>query len=276
MLMTIPILYYLFRYSQLSLVRLCFATALVLSVIATIGTYSRGGFVGLLVVGLSMVKNSQHKLRMSFLFVLTGILVYVLAPAAWFERLDTMNSAADDGSFMGRVVAWKMSLLVALDHPLTGGGPHSIHRLLVWETYRPLLYRVDFITTPPADTLPHAAHSIWFEILGDLGFTGLMLYLVILALAFWKCRTIARMTRNKPSLAWAADLARMLQISLFVYTTTGSALSLGYFELYYIIIALLSRISRTVQQTIAEQARLTASEKTKSPPAASIRHPALT
>lgn len=256
MLMIVPILYYLYRYSQLRAVQLCFLVALILSVIATIGTYSRGGSVGMLVVGLFMVKNSRHKLGAVLLLILATALVYVLAPDAWFERLNTINSASDDGSFMGRVVAWKMSVLVALDHPLTGGGPHSIHRLLVWETYRPMLPRLDFITTPPADTLPHAAHSIWFEILGDLGFFGLISFVAMLAVAFWKCRSIARMTRDQPSLAWAADLARMLQISLAVYVVTGSALSLGYFEMYYIILALLSRLGRTVEQSLAEQARL--------------------
>ena len=255
MLMIVPILYYLYRYSELRAVRLCFMAALVLSLVATIGTYSRGGFVGMLVLGMFMVKNSRHRVSTTLLVGLAGVLVYTLAPAAWFTRLDTINSATDDGSFMGRVIAWKMSVLVALDHPMTGGGPHSIHRLLVWETYRPQLYRLDFITTPPADTLPHAAHSIWFEILGDLGFPGLTLFLAILILTFWKCRSIARMTHGHPSLAWAGDLARMLQISLAVYITTGSALSLGYFEMYYIIVALLSRISRTVQQTLAEQTR---------------------
>jgi len=255
MLMIVPILYYLSRYSELRIMRLGFMAALVLSLIATIGTYSRGGFVGMLVLGLFMVKNSRHRISTTLLVSLAGLLVYALAPAAWFARLNTINAATDDGSFMGRVVAWKMSVLVALDRPMTGGGPHSIHRLLVWETYRPLLYRLDFITTPPADTMPHAAHSVWFEILGDLGFPGLILFLVILMLTFWKCRSIARMARGNPSLAWAGDLARMLQISLAVYATTGSALSLGYFEMYYIIIALISRISRTVQQTLAGQTR---------------------
>jgi len=127
--------------------------------------------------------------------------------------------------------------------------------LLVWDTYRPFLYTLDFITTPPADIKPHAAHSIWFEILGDLGFPGLVLFLAILAAAFWKCRNIARLTRNQPALAWAADLARMLQISLAVYVATGSALSLGYFEMYYNILALLSRITRTVRQTLDENTR---------------------
>lgn len=256
MLMTVPILYYLYRYSQLRAVRLCFGAALILSVVATIGTYSRGGSVGMLVVGLFMVKNSRQKLGAVLLLILAAALVYALAPEAWFERLNTINAASDDGSFMGRVVAWKMSVLVALENPLTGGGPHSIHHLLVWETYRPMLPRLDFIATPPADTLPHAAHSIWFEILGDLGFSGLLFFVAILAMAFWKCRSIARISRDQPSLAWAADLARMLQISLAVYAVTGSALSLGYFEMYYIILALLSRLGRTVEQSLAEQARL--------------------
>jgi probable O-glycosylation ligase (exosortase A-associated) len=260
MLMTVPILYYLYRYSALKPVRLGFLAALVLSVIATIGTYSRGGSIGMLIVGLFMVKNSRHKISTAAFFILVAAFVYSLAPADWFDRLSTINSATDDGSFMGRVVAWKMSVLVALDNPLTGGGPHSIHRLLVWDTYRPLLPRLDFVTTPPADTLPHAAHSIWFEILGDLGLPGMLLFLGILALAFWECRKIVRMARGQPSLVWAADLARMLQISLVVYVTTGSALSLGYFEMYYIILALLSRISRTVQQTLIEQARLANAE----------------
>ena len=257
MLMTVPILYYLYRYSALKLVRLGFLAALVLSMIATIGTYSRGGFLGMLFVGLFMIKNSRHKVSTAFFFILLAALVYSLAPADWFDRLGTINTASDDGSFMGRVVAWKMSVLVALDRPLTGGGPHSIHRLLVWETYRPLLDRLDFITTPPADTVPHAAHSIWFEILGDLGFPGFLLFLGIIAMAFWKCRSIAQITRGEPSLLWASDLARMLQISLVVYVTTGSALSLGYFELLYIIIALLSRIGRTVQQTLDKKTPLT-------------------
>lgn len=252
-LMTIPLLYYLYRYSAVKAVRVCFILALMLSVIATVGTYSRGGFIGMIVVGLFMLRNNSNKFATTLLVITAGIVVYSLAPESWFERLSTINSVSDDGSFMGRVVAWKMSVLVALDHPFTGGGPHAIHRQLVWTTYRPYLHVLNFITTPPADDFPHAAHSIWFEILGDLGFPGLVLFLVVLAVAFWKCRSIIRMARNQPSLVWAADLARMLQISLIVYAITGSALSLGYFELYYILLALVSRLSRTVQQTLREQ-----------------------
>lgn len=250
-LMIVPILYYLNQYSALKAVRFGLMAGLVLSIICVIGTYSRGGFVGLVVLGLFLAKNSRNKVTTLTMLILGAGLVYTLAPATWFDRLNTINSVGDDGSFMGRVVAWKISLLIALDHPLTGGGPHAVHRLFVWETYRPFLHLVDFVKTPPADTLPHAAHSIWFEILGDLGFTGLAVFVSILATSFWYCRSIVRMTRGHPSLVWASDLARMLQISLVVYVVTGSALSLGYYELLYIIVALLSRLRRTVRQILS-------------------------
>ena len=119
---------------------------------------------------------------------------------------------------MGRVVARKISLLIALDHPFFGGGMHAVQQLSVWSTYLPFLHYVNFVDTPPADENPHAAHSIYFETLGDLGFIGLALFLAVLVATLLSCRKIHRMSKGHPSLAWAADLSRLLQVSIVVYT----------------------------------------------------------
>jgi len=252
--MTIPMMYYLARHSAVRVIRIGLLAALGLAVVTVIATFSRGGFVGLMVLGLFMVKNSRNKFGSLALVAATGVLIYMLAPESWFERLSTINDASDDGSFMGRVVAWKMSWLIAMDHPLFGGGMHAVQRLLVWDTYRPFLYLLDSVVkTPPADTKPHAAHSIYFEVLGDMGFVGLMLFLSLLGLALRNCRSIIRMTRKQPTLAWATDLARMLQVSIVVYAVTTALLSMAYFEAIYIIFAILSRCRKTVQLTIAAQ-----------------------
>ena len=214
-------------------------------------TFSRGGFVGMLLLGAFYIKNSRNKLASLGLVALAGVLIYTLAPDSWFDRLNTIKEAGDDGSFMGRVVAWKISWLIAMDHPLFGGGPHAVQHLLVWNTYKPLLPLLDFIATPPPDSTPHAAHSIYFELLGDIGFVGLGIFLACVGVAIWNCRCIIRQTRNHPSLAWAADLARLSQISLVVYLVTGAALSMGYFELFYVMVAMLSRCRRIVRETLA-------------------------
>ncbi len=254
LLMVIPLAIYLARHSAVRAVRTGWLVVAGLSVVTVVMTFSRGGFVGMLLLGAFYVKNSRNKLASLGLVALAGVLIYALAPDSWFDRLNTIKEAGDDGSFMGRVVAWKISWLIAMDHPLFGGGPHAVQHLLVWDTYKPLLASLDFIATPPPDSTPHAAHSIYFELLGDIGFVGLGIFLACVGVAIWNCRWIIRQTRNHPSLAWAADLARLSQISLVVYLVTGAALSMGYFELLYILVAMLSRARRIVGETLAAEA----------------------
>ena len=254
LLMSIPITVYLARYSAVRLIRVGLLVALGLCVVTVVMTFSRGGFIGMLILAVFFIKNSRKKLSSLFLVLIAAGLVYDLAPATWFQRLDTIRNVDNDGSFMGRVVAWKISWLLAMDHPYFGGGPHAVQNLLVWDTYKPLLPSLDFIPTPPPDMYPHAAHSIYFEILGDTGFIGLALFLAAILSAVWNCWWIRRRAREHPSLTWAADLAGMVQVSLILYLVTGAALSMGYFELLYIMLAIVSRCRRIVAQTLAAEA----------------------
>jgi len=256
LLMAIPLNFYLARYSAVRAVRIGLYVTLGLSLVTVVMTFSRGGFVGMLVLAAFMIKNSRNKLASLAVVATAGIVIYAAAPDSWFERLHTIQDANNDNSFMGRVVAWKMSWLIANAHPLFGGGPHSVQHLSVWTAYRPFLPTLDFIQTPKADVMPHAAHSIYFEMLGDNGFVGLLLFIAAIASALWNCRRIVRLTRHEPSLAWAYDLARLAQISFVVYLITGAALSMGYFELVYIMLALTSRCHRTVKQSLAATTRL--------------------
>jgi len=254
LLMLTPFLYYLSRYTAVRVVRIGLLAAMGLCLVTVVATYSRGGFVGLLVLGAFMVKNSRNRFSSLLLVLLAGGLIWGLAPESWFQRLNSINQAESDSSFLGRVNAWKISTLIALDHPLLGGGPHAVQRFAVWFNYLPRVSEFDFIPTPPPDNYPRAAHSSYFEVLGDLGFTGLTLFLGILGMAFWQCRSIYRMARKHPNLAWAADLGRMMQISLVVYIVTTALLSMAYFEFFYVLLAMISRTRRTVRQAIAAEA----------------------
>lgn len=253
LLMTVPLLYYLAQHSAIRVVRIGMLTVMGLAVVTVVATFSRGGFVGLLVLAGFTVKNSRNKFGSTTLVVLAGALTYTLAPESWFSRIDTIGDATSDGSFMGRVVAWKISWLIALDNPFFGGGMHAVQRWAVWNSYTPLLHLLDFIKTPPLDGYPHAAHSTYFEVIGDLGFVGFAVFMTMIAIAFWNCSKLRRMSHGHPSLTWANDLGRMMQISLVIYVVTTAALSMAYFELLYILVALLSRACRTVRLGIITQ-----------------------
>ena len=270
LLMLVPFLFYLSRFSAQKLVRTGALAAMGLCLVTVVATYSRGGFVGLLVLGAFMVKNSRNRGASLLLTVLAGVLIYTLAPESWFERLSTIKEADSDGSFLGRVIAWKISVLIALDNPLLGGGLHAVQRWPTWAAYVPQIGRLDFVFTPTPREAPMAAHSSYFEVLGDLGFIGLTVFMAILAVAFWQCRSIYRLARPHPSLEWAADLARMMQISLVIYVVTTALLSMAYFEFFYVLLAMISRTQRTVRQAIASEVGAAAERKT---PAAEVPRP---
>ena len=88
----------------------------------------------------------------------------------------------------------------------------------------------------------HAAHSIYFQVLGEQGFIGLVLYLLILVLGLLNAGIVMRQTRGRPELLWAYDLANMLRVSLVGFCAGGALLSMAYFDGMFLLIALLSTL----------------------------------
>lgn len=246
-LVTLPLILYTVRHSAVRATKLAFGALLVIGVIAVIGTFSRGGFIGLLFLALWLVAGSRHKIISFMLVAAAAGVLYSIIPESYFQRVDTINSAEQDQSFMDRVIAWKISALIALDRPFTGGGFWAVQLPEVWNHYRLELDTLDIVKTPPPGTEARAAHSIYFEMLGDQGFLGLGLFLLLIAHSLFRCRQIRLASRGDASKAWAGDLAAMLQISLIVYCVSGALVSMARFEAIYVLIAVVSRLNRIVR-----------------------------
>jgi probable O-glycosylation ligase (exosortase A-associated) len=249
--MILPICVYLLReYGQQSrMLWLAMLGTIILLVAGVIGTNSRGGFVALLALGGYFFMKSERKMMMA---AALGVLVLAMSQVVtseWVDRMNTIDSADSDASFMGRVVAWKLSLILATHHPFFGGGFKALEYFPVWSTLS-----LDFASYPwfytgaavPDTHGSHAAHSVYFQVLGDHGFVGLILYLCILAGTFAKARKIVRIGRARHVPDWIPRLATTLQLSLFAFCVGGAALSFAYFDLTFaimgLVIALESRI----------------------------------
>ncbi len=254
MLMCLPMLLYLNQTSSNPIARAGFIGALVLCIVSIIGTYSRGGFVGLVTFALGLIALNRNKLRNLMLVGVGGVVLMFAAPDTWYDRIHSIGNAGQDGSFMERVTAWKVSTLLALDRPFTGGGFHAIQDTDVWQRYGQDLARLDFVPSAAMQARGMAAHSIYFEVLGDLGFSGLILFAAMLYLAFRCCGQIRRRVREHADLAWMGGLASMLRLSLVVYMVSGAALSFAYFEGLYLIVALLSVTRRMLAEELAVRA----------------------
>jgi O-antigen ligase len=98
----------------------------------------------------------------------------------------------------------------------------------------------------------HDAHSIFFEVLAEQGYVGLLLFLVMgLATLLLASRTI-RMARAREDLGWAALLAGMLQVSLVGYVVGGLFLGLAYFDLPYSLLGLVVATHGVVARQLRE------------------------
>ncbi len=241
--MTLPICYYLLHEygSRWRLARLGLLGTIALLVIAVIGTQSRGGFIALTVLGGYMFIKSDRKIVMGLVIAVLVVVVAQLASNEWVARINTIEAADEDSSFMGRVVAWKMSFIMAVNHPIFGGGFKSMEYVPNWIELVNHFSSYSWFHTGdalPNPTHPRAAHSLYFQVLGEHGFGGLALYVSMLAVAFFKAARISRLAREQGAPPWLPLLATMLQLSIFSFALGAAALSFAYFDLTFALFGL--------------------------------------
>jgi probable O-glycosylation ligase (exosortase A-associated) len=238
--MLLPFFFYLFVHSRGRLARWGFAGVAVLTAMAVLATASRGGFIGMFLVAVALVLTTKRRWLALIIVALGATVVFNSATDDWVERMQTIQTADEDASFMGRVAAWKVSSAIAVENPIFGGGFRALQSAPVWDRFRSSQGLLGFVDTPQLDRSGVAAHSIWFEVMGDQGFVGLILFMLLIFNVLLVRRAVWQQVRLLgPQQRWAGDLADALGISMLAFVVTGSALSAAYFELPYLCMMLM-------------------------------------
>ncbi|MEO1292985.1 MAG: putative O-glycosylation ligase, exosortase A system-associated [Pseudomonadota bacterium] len=262
-LMIVPLCYYLYLQSAHRLARIAALIVAGCAVVSVLGTFSRGGLVGMVAMAGYMWLNTRHKIWTGLAAVLIGLGAIALMPGEYKERMlsivqvlepdEPWRESDPDASFQSRLSAWCMAYDVAKTHPVTGGGLRVVQHPEAPDLYGhpgcPLYGTVDWVN--------RAVHSIYFEVASDLGFVGLGLFLAMPLLLWWTTLRIEWRARGNPELAWAADLGRMLRVSIIAYFVSGGLLSMAYYDGYYTIvvmtICLWAVVRRQEESTITDE-----------------------
>jgi len=224
--MTIPVLYYLVLQTSKRWLRWSLLGAVLLCGFSVLGSYSRGAFLGIAAMIGSLWWRSRAKFVTAFALALLIPVAIGFMPEKWVERMWSIQTYDQDASALGRINAWMMAINLANDRPLVGGG-FEIYNEKVFSRYAP----------DQSDI--HAAHSIYFQMLGEHGYVGLTLFLLLWFLVWRDASWIIRQSRSLGELRWAFDLARMIQLSLVAYAVGGAFQNQAYFDLpYELLIAL--------------------------------------
>lgn len=249
MIVLLPIIFFLRRQANHRYLKLALMGSVVLVMATIMGTASRGALLGIVAVGTLAFMRSRNRVRNAIFALPLVLAALAFAPQQWSDRMDTIKTADQDSSFMGRVIAWKQSTLIALDHPVLGGGFFAVQDYAIWMKYAQEFSKLDFIPTEnPNYDQAFAAHSIYFQILGDLGFLGLGVFVAILISSWRNASATIRLVHDRPGWEWAGDLAKSLQYSIFAYAVSGAALSMAYFDFMYMIFAILAVLRHLITQ----------------------------
>lgn len=258
MVMLLPLYLYLIKHSSNRWVRLALIGGFLLTIMTVLGSNSRGGFLALSVVGFWYWVTSHRKLASALLVLVLAIGIVQVAPERWFDRIATIRTASEDQSFMNRVAAWRVNLAVATAHPVFGGGFEAALNGWIWDEHK---YKPSPINIDMSQYTPKSAHSIYFQVMGDLGFVGLFWYLLLLSSTFWvRYRTKLLAKRLGPHWHWASDVSTAAVLSLVAFMVGGAGVSLAYYEIVFFLImlvAIVHRMLKTAVDTEAERSLFT-------------------
>lgn len=196
---------------------------------AVVGTFSRTGLVALMVYGVLMIVMRDHKVRNLSAVALVSIVAISITSSDWKDRMGTITAYGSDSSAQGRLAVWAWTIDYALANPLGGGFEvHSINE-------------VEVVTVRSGESISSlegarkvrrsgkAFHSIYFEVLGEHGIVGFLLYIGLFGGAVL---TLLRLSRQRDDVAdsqqWLPEMATALLLSLTIYLVGGAFVGIAF------------------------------------------------
>ena len=238
--MTIPLLRFLQFQLHNKLGRHAMTVAMVLCAAGALGSQSRGALLAISAMGIYFWWHGKNKLQVGIMLVLVAVPLVMFMPDTWSSRMATIGTYDEDGSAMGRISAWWSAWNSAFHYPFGVGFDSA--RTELFALYSP--YGPD----------PLAAHSIYFQVLGNHGFVGLFLFIGVFVSTWRSAGWLRAQKFSSPDKQWCSDLGTFCQVSLAGYAVGGAFLSLSYFDLPYnvMVMVVLTRVWVEKQSWLTE------------------------
>jgi probable O-glycosylation ligase (exosortase A-associated) len=208
-----------------------FAGALIFAcLLMPIGTEARTGLVCIAVLGVLMLRDVRR--RMLYLAVaglVTAVSVPFL-PDSFTGRMSTIQGYQADQSASTRLAVWAWTWDYARDNPMGGGfGAYRQNKIQVQTVDTQQSGNVSVVKAQTEMDQGRAYHSAYFEMLGEQGFPGLLLFLLIHGAGLVRMEVIRRRYRKAVGEdGWIAPLATALQHFQIIYLVGAVFVAIAY------------------------------------------------
>ncbi|MEA3053493.1 MAG: hypothetical protein QOG72_2396 [Sphingomonadales bacterium] len=245
-----------------------FAAALIFAcLLIPVGTEARTGLVCIGVLAILMLRDVKRRFLYMGAVAFLAVAAIPFLPSSFSTRMDTISNHEADSSAASRLAVWGWTWQYAKEHPLGGG----------FEAYRQNRLQVHTVATSGTGPVAQvdwkvledkgrAYHSSYFEMLGEQGFPGLILFLLIQATGLVRMEILRRRFRREVGdKAWIAPLATTLQSAQLIYLTGSLFVGIAFQPFVWMLIG----VQIGLDLTLARRARAEAKKPFLSPQAVS-------
>lgn len=209
-----------------------------------VGTQARTGIVCIAVLGILLLRYVRHRMLYLGAVALVGLAAVPFLPSSFTTRADTIKNYKADESASTRLAVWAWTWEYVKEHPLGGG----------FDVYRQnrIRYDMEQKSNPaqPADydalavreivDEGRAFHSSYFEMLGEQGYPGLALWLILHVTGLFRMEQLRRryLKTRRAEEQWIAPLATALQHGHITYMIGSLFVSIAFQPFIYMMLAL--------------------------------------
>ncbi|HVJ01059.1 MAG TPA: putative O-glycosylation ligase, exosortase A system-associated [Sphingomonas sp.] len=234
-----------------------FAYALVFAcLLIPVGTSTRTGLLCIGLLAALLLRDARRKVVFITALGFLGLVAVPFLPSAFTERMGTIKTYQADSSASTRLAVWQWTMDYARAHPMGGG----------FEAYRQNQIRYEKVAVVEAGgqaivqrslevDKARAYHSAYFEMLGEQGYPGLALWLLISAIGIFRMEVLRRRYRTAdPEQEWIAPLASALQSAHIIYLLGAAFIAIAFQPFVYMLIGAQIGLDTYVARKRAESA----------------------
>ncbi|MEM7779570.1 MAG: DUF5935 domain-containing protein [Pseudomonadota bacterium] len=219
-----------------------FAAALIFaSLLIPIGTEARTGLVCIAALGVLVLRYTKKRLLFITAAGVIGLSALPFLPPSYYERMATIAQPGGDESASTRLRVWEWTIDYAAEKPLGGGfDSYRSNSFTYTIPVREESGNTTSIEYREVTDEARAFHSAFFEVLGEQGYPGLAIWLLLHGLGIWQMERTYRRWRGKTdeAEAWISPLAAALQIASLIYLVGATFQGIAYQPVMLMIVGL--------------------------------------
>ena len=219
-----------------------FAAALTFAcLLVPIGTEARTGLLCIAALGVLLLRYTNKRLVFIAAAGALGLVALPFLPQSYYDRMATLAAPGGDESASTRVAVWEWTLEYVAEKPLGGGfDAYRGNRFAYVMPVKQVNGNTTSIEYREVVDEGRAFHSSIFELLGEQGWPGLMIWLALHGLGLWQMERIYRRWKGAAdeAEAWIAPFAAALQMGALVYLVGALFQGIGYQPVMLMLVGL--------------------------------------